>query len=98
MEMLVQLGNDEVGHQYLKHFKENNVHTEHAKVLDGVGSGQAYIMSLANGNNAIVIVGGSNEEYDPNMTELDPNWAEAIRKCKNHNSSNACSQDLTTAT
>lgn len=65
----------------MKHFKENNVHTEHAKVLDNVGSGQAYILSLANGNNAIVIVGGSNEEYDPNMTELDPNWAATIRKC-----------------
>jgi hypothetical protein len=66
----------------MKHFKENNVHTEHAKVLEGVASGQAYIMSLPNGNNAIVIVGGSNEEYDPNMTELDPNWAQTIRKCK----------------
>jgi len=76
------LGNDEVGHSYLKHFKENGVHTEHAKVLDGVGSGQAYILSLKNGNNAIVIVGGSNEEYDQNMTELDPKWAETIRKSK----------------
>jgi sugar/nucleoside kinase (ribokinase family) len=80
--MLVQLGNDEVGHSYLKNFKENNVHTEHAKILEGVGSGQAYILSLPNGNNAIVIVGGSNEEYDPAMTELDPKWAETISKCK----------------
>ena len=80
--MLVQLGKDEVGNQYMKHFKENKVNTEHAKVLEGVASGQAYIMSLANGNNAIVIVGGSNEEYDPNMTELDPKWAQTIKKCK----------------
>ena len=75
VEMLVQLGNDEVGHQYMKNFKENNVRTDHAKILEGVASGQAYILSLANGNNAIIIVGGSNEEYDPNMTELDPSWA-----------------------
>ena len=33
VEMLVQLGNDEVGNQYMKHFKENNVQTDHAKVL-----------------------------------------------------------------
>ena len=39
-------------------------------------------MSLKNGNNAIVIVGGTNQAYDPNMTELDPKWAEAIKKCE----------------
>ena len=39
-------------------------------------------MSLKNGNNAIVIVGGTNQAYDPNMTELDPKWTEAIKKCK----------------
>jgi sugar/nucleoside kinase (ribokinase family) len=96
VEMLAQLGNDETGHSYVKHFKENNVGTEHVKILDGQDSGivflffsklfnnigQAYIMSLKNGNNAIVIVGGTNQAYDPNMTELDPHWAEAIRKSK----------------
>jgi hypothetical protein len=39
-------------------------------------------MSLKNGNNAIVIVGGTNQAYDPNMTELDPKWTEAIKKCE----------------
>lgn len=82
VEMLAQLGNDEVGHSYVQHFKENNVGTEHVKILDGQDSGQAYIMSLKNGNNAIVIVGGSNQAYDPNMTELDPHWTEAIKKGK----------------
>lgn len=65
VEMLAQLGNDEVGHSYVAHFKDNNVGTEHVKILDGQDSGQAYIMSLKNGNNAIVIVGGSNQAYDP---------------------------------
>ncbi len=80
--MLVQLGNDDVGQEYMKHFKLNNVGTEHAKVIDGQGSGQAYILSLKNGNNAIIIVGGTNELYNPEMTELDPNWAATIRKSK----------------
>lgn len=80
--MLVQLGKDEVGEAYMKHFKENGVGTGHAKIIEGVSSGQAYILSLKNGNNAIVIVGGTNEEYDPQMSELDPNWAETIRKSK----------------
>jgi len=50
------------------------VKTDNVKILDGQDSGQAYIMSLKNGNNAIVIVGGTNEAYDPKMTELDPHW------------------------
>jgi len=68
------LGNDSVGHSYVQHFKDNNVKTDNVKILDGQDSGQAYIMSLKNGNNAIVIVGGTNEAYDPKMTELDPHW------------------------
>jgi hypothetical protein len=42
--------------------------------------GQAYIMSLKNGNNSIIIVGASNAAYDPNMTELYPEWEEAIKE------------------
>ena len=80
--MLAQLGSDDVGHSYVQHFKENNVGTDHVKILEGQDSGQAYIMSLKNGNNAIVIVGGTNQAYDPNMTELDPKWTEAIQKCE----------------
>lgn len=44
--------------------------------------GQAYILSLKNGNNSIIIVGGANAEYDQKMSELDPKWAEAIRRSK----------------
>lgn len=44
--------------------------------------GQAYILSLKDGNNSIIIVGGTNSAYDPKMTELDPTWVEAIRKSK----------------
>ena len=49
---------------------------------DYIFKGQAYILSLKNGSNSIVINGAANEAYDPKMTELDPAWAEAITSCK----------------
>lgn len=45
--------------------------------------GQAYIMSLKDGNNSIIIVGASNCAYDPKMTELSPDWQEAIKQSIN---------------
>ena len=44
--------------------------------------GQAYIISLKDGNNSIIIVGGTNAAYDPHMTELDKEWTETIKKGK----------------
>lgn len=44
--------------------------------------GQAYILALKSGDNAIIINGGSNSAWDPNMTELDPAWAEEVRNSK----------------
>ena len=44
--------------------------------------GQAYIMSLKNGDNAIFINGAANSAYDPNMKNLDDDWEQAIRKSK----------------
>jgi hypothetical protein len=46
-------------------------------ILNGLG--QAYILSLKNGDNSIIIVGGSNAAYDPNMNELDEKWTQAIK-------------------
>lgn len=40
-------------------------------------------MSLKNGDNSIIIVGGANAAYDPNMTELYPDWEEDIKN-SNH--------------
>lgn len=37
--MLVQLGNDEVGRDYLNYFAESNVGTTHAKLIDNVETG-----------------------------------------------------------
>ncbi len=39
VEMLAQLGSDDVGHSYVQHFKENNVGTENVKILEGQDSG-----------------------------------------------------------
>ena len=36
-------------------------------------------MSLKNGDNSIIIVGGSNAAFDPNMTELYTDWESAIK-------------------
>jgi len=77
--MLVQLGNDDVGRRFIDYFRDSNVGVKYAKLLEGVGTGEAYILSLRNGDNSIVIVGGSNTTYDPNMTELDPVWRDAIQ-------------------
>ena len=49
-----------------------------------ISIGQAYILALKNGDNSIIINGAANAAYDPNMTELDPAWAEAIRTSKNN--------------
>lgn len=40
----------------------------HAKLIEGVETGQAYIMSLKNGDNSIIIVGGANAHHNPHMT------------------------------
>ena len=56
-------------------------------------TGQAYILSLKNGSNSIVINGAANEAYDPKMTELDPAWAEAITSCKFRLSKECYSKD-----
>ena len=48
--------------------------TKCAKLIDGVESGQAYILALADGNNSIIIVSASNAHYDPNIQNLDPAW------------------------
>ena len=78
IEMLVQLGDDEVGRGYIEYFKESNVGVTHAKLLKDVDSGAAYIMSLKNGDNSIIIVGGANAQYPNGLTELDPTWVKAI--------------------
>ena len=39
VEMLAQLGNDETGRKYIDYFREANVGTTHAKLLDNTDTG-----------------------------------------------------------
>ena len=37
-------------------------------------------MALKDGENSIIINGAANAAYDPNMKELDEEWAKVIRE------------------
>ncbi len=39
VQILLQLGNDEIGHSYVQNLKENNVNTDNVKLLDGIETG-----------------------------------------------------------
>jgi len=39
-------------------------------------------MSFKDGNNSIIIVGGTNIHYESDMKDLDPSWHEAIVNSK----------------
>ena len=47
--------------------------------------GQAYILALKDGSNSIIINCAANAAYDPEMKELDPKWAEAVRESNKNN-------------
>jgi hypothetical protein len=50
------------------------VGTKYAKLLKEEETGKAYIMSLKNGDNSIIIVGGANTAHRKDMKELDGEW------------------------
>ena len=58
--MLGQVGDDEYGRLYIDFLNENGIDTSCIIVNDDAPTGQAYIMSQRDGDNSIVIVGGSN--------------------------------------
>ena len=80
--MLVQLGNDDTGRGMKNYLEESHVGTNNAKLFDGIDTGQAYILSLKSGDNAIFIYGAANCHYDKDLKELDPKWVEVIAKSK----------------
>ena len=62
--MLGQVGNDGDGQGYVSYLqKEEKVEISGVKVLEGIPTGQAFIMSQADGDNSIVINGGANMAY-----------------------------------
>lgn len=73
--MLGQVGGDDEGKEFLKFLGDNGVDTSCILVKEDACTGQAYILSI-DGDNSIVIVGGSNQQQ--NSIDLDPRWKEAI--------------------
>ena len=76
--MLGQVGNDEEGRSYVEFMNTEGIATDSVKQLEGVPTGSAYIMSLADGNNAIIINGGANMAYDAEV--FRDGWGLAITR------------------
>lgn len=71
VQMLGQVGDDDEGKAFLKFLDKNGVDTSCILVKEDACTGQAYILSVQ-GDNSIVIVGGSNQEQ--NLIDLDDRW------------------------
>ena len=67
-----QVGNDSAGQVILSTLKDFNVDSSSVGIVDNVPTGQAYIFSLPNKDNSIVLVGGANSKWGQNgLKDLD---------------------------
>lgn len=64
-----QVGNDDAGNFMVESLQDNDVDTTSIATDKLVGTGQAYIMLDENGQNSILVFGGSNQTLSPN--EID---------------------------
>ena len=62
--MLGQVGDDLDGKSYIEFLTEEGIKTDCIKRLSDVPTGQAFIMSMPNGENSIIINGGANMAYE----------------------------------
>lgn len=60
--MVARLGDDSFGQDFLGSLKKNKINTDHVHITKDVSSGMAQITVAENGENAIVIVPGANNE------------------------------------
>lgn len=60
--MVARLGDDSFGQDFLGSLKNNKINTDHVHITKDVSSGMAQITVAENGENAIVIVPGANNE------------------------------------
>eukprot|EP00357_Protocruzia_adherens_P034192 CAMPEP_0114994958 /NCGR_PEP_ID=MMETSP0216-20121206/13442_1 /TAXON_ID=223996 /ORGANISM="Protocruzia adherens, Strain Boccale" /LENGTH=315 /DNA_ID=CAMNT_0002358905 /DNA_START=21 /DNA_END=968 /DNA_ORIENTATION=- len=74
---LGQVGNDPEADVILKNLADTNLDVSKVIKRSDVPSGRAYIMLLPNGDNSIVIVGGSNMKWETDITD---EFKETIRK------------------
>mmetsp|Transcript_3375 Transcript_3375/g.2826 ORF Transcript_3375/g.2826 Transcript_3375/m.2826 type:complete len:272 (+) Transcript_3375:28-843(+) len=81
-KFLCQVGKDEIATMVLKELEESGADVSNIKALDNTPSGQAYIFSMPNGENSIIIHGGANTAWEENLSELDDKFSEAIKDSK----------------
>ena len=62
--------------------KGHNVGRTFARQVDGAETGQAYILSLKDGDNSIFIYGGANTAHKETLTELEADWVQGIKGAK----------------
>lgn len=77
--MLGQVGDDLDGNSYIEFLAREGIKTDNITKLSDAPTGQAFIMSMPNGENSIIINGGANMAYEGQASEVFPNeWRETI--------------------
>ena len=79
---LCQVGKDEIATMVLDELRHSGVDVNHVKALDGINSGQAYILLMPDGENSIIIHGGANIAWSDDLTELDSDFESQIKSSK----------------
>ena len=79
---LWQVGKDEIATMVLGELKDAGVDVSHVKALDGINSGQAYILLMPDGENSIIIHGGANMAWSEDLKELDTDFTNQIKTSK----------------
>ena len=75
--MFGAIGGDDFGQQAINNFKENNVDTNCIATLENESTGTASI-TVAEGNNAIIVIGGANDKIDENFINT---YEKQLEKC-----------------
>lgn len=76
--MIGAVGADSSGEALLSNLQSAGVKTEGIKVIDGVPTGQAYIMVDENGDNSIILIAGTNGKV---TKEIIQNHMDIIESC-----------------
>ena len=79
VDFVGQFGSDPLKEVIHAQMKKDNVNLDNTKVVDGLPTGQAYILSFPNKDNSIIVVGGANMDWSGNNLE---GLKESIATCK----------------
>ena len=78
VNFVAQVGNDSAGQVIVETLKEFNVDSSSVGIVEKIPTGQAYIFSLPNKDNSIVLVGGANSKWgQESLKDLDKH----LKKC-----------------